>query len=66
MKGTIVRRLQVYCASSKVGVLEDKEGTVTFRYAPSWLEAVDRFPVSISLPLRREPHGEAACVFRRS
>jgi serine/threonine-protein kinase HipA len=37
----------------------DDNGAVQFAYAPAWIEAVANFPLSLSLPLRAEPFGDA-------
>lgn len=37
----------------------DDHGAVQFAYAPAWIEAVASFPLSLSLPLREEPFGDA-------
>lgn len=37
----------------------DDNGTVQFTYAPGWIDAAANFPLSLSLPLREEPFGDA-------
>ena len=50
------RRAQVRLAGEPVGTLEEAEGWVRFTYSPEWLERPDAAPVSLTLPLRREPY----------
>ena len=37
----------------------DDNGAVQLAYAPAWIEAATNFPLSLSLPLREEPVGDA-------
>lgn len=37
----------------------DDNGSVQFTYAPGWIDAAANFPLSLSLPLREEPFGDA-------
>ena len=47
--------LQVYLNNRQVGYLEKQpNGAVEFRYASSWLNWEQAFPVSLSLPLRED------------
>ncbi len=50
------RKAQVRRAGEPVGTLEEAEGGVRFTYLPEWLERPDAVPVSLTLPLRREPY----------
>jgi HipA-like protein len=60
----VSRRLSVHHAYGRVGLLEQGEGRVfQFTYDEAWLDSPKRFPISLSLPLRGEPHQEAAHPF---
>ncbi len=52
------RRGRVFFDREPAGWLEEEErgGAVTFRYDPGWLARADAHPVSLTLPLRREPY----------
>lgn len=41
---------------ARVGTLRETEAGVTFQYDAAWLERADAVPVSLTLPLRREPY----------
>ena len=59
-----VSRLVVRHAEGIVGHLErSAEGAVEFAYAAAWLTASHRFPISLSMPLREAPYGEAGLSF---
>ncbi len=59
-----VSRLVVRHADGIVGHLErSAEGAIEFAYATAWLTAPHRFPISLSLPLREAPYGEAGLAF---
>jgi len=39
-----------------MGILQEFDDTVSFTYASDWLSRADAVPVSLTLPLRREPY----------
>jgi serine/threonine-protein kinase HipA len=39
-----------------VGTIEEDAGQTVFTYSPEWLARPDAVPVSLTLPLRDEPH----------
>jgi serine/threonine-protein kinase HipA len=47
---------RVKLARKPVGTIEELLGQTTFTYAPEWLARPDAVPVSLTLPLRREPY----------
>lgn len=52
-----MRACEVYLHDIKVGVLtEEDSGTYTFAYDPTYLSQKECRPVSLTLPLRREPY----------
>lgn len=52
-----MRACEVYLHDIKVGVLtEEDSGTYTFAYDPAYLSQKECRPVSLTLPLRREPY----------
>ncbi len=52
-----MRACEVYLHDIKVGVLtEEDNGTYTFAYDPAYLFQKECRPVSLTLPLRREPY----------
>ncbi len=55
-------RLDVYLHGRAAGVLERRsQARLQFTYAESWVEA-DGPPLSLSLPVRSEPYGDAECA----
>lgn len=50
-----VRKGRVKLDGQMVGTIEESGGTVTFTYAAEWLKQGGA-PVSLTLPLRREPY----------
>lgn len=52
--------LIVYLRDRRVGVLSQREGRLAFGYDQEWLQAPERHPLSLSLPLREEPFADAA------
>lgn len=50
------RRGEVRLAGEPVGTIEELEGDVGFTYSREWLERADAVPISVTLPLRREPY----------
>ncbi len=57
----MTRELTVSLAEREVGALsEDAAGRFTFAYAPAWLDDPGSFAISLSLPLREQPHESAA------
>jgi len=56
--------LQVYWGKSIVGQLRmDDKGDFSFQYAPEWIENPSAIPLSIRLPLRKEPYPDSICRF---
>ena len=51
-----MRKAEVYRNGELAGVLEEEGGEYRFRYAQSYLEGEDPKPVSLTLPLRKEPY----------
>jgi serine/threonine-protein kinase HipA len=47
---------RVKLAGKVVGTLEEVGGQTTFAYLPVWLNTPNAVPVSLTLPLRREPY----------
>lgn len=47
---------RVRLAGRLVGVIEESGGQTKFTYLPEWLARPDAVPVSLTLPLRREPY----------
>ena len=47
-------RLIVYLNGKNVGILEDDDGRLQFRYSPEWLAVKDAYPLSKTLPLQKE------------
>lgn len=47
---------RVLLSGQPVGVIEEAEGTIRFRYSPEWLAHKDAVPISLALPLRSEPY----------
>ncbi|HQS96337.1 MAG: hypothetical protein B7X90_14220 [Novosphingobium sp. 17-62-19] len=57
-----MRSLNVWVETSSepVGLLTaDDNGAVQFTYAPEWVHTAANFPLSLSLPLREDPFGDA-------
>ncbi len=52
------RPLWVCCGSRVVGRIE--RDPLSFAYSTEWVDSSEAFAVSVSLPLSREPYGEAA------
>ena len=50
------RKALVRLAGEPVGTLEEVDGGVRFTYLRVWLERPDAVPISLTLPLRREPY----------
>ncbi|HBP54165.1 MAG TPA: type II toxin-antitoxin system HipA family toxin [Synechococcus sp. UBA8638] len=51
--------LQIFLNTRLVGeLLRKANGAISFRYHPSWLAWEHSLPVSLSLPLQQEPHGD--------
>lgn len=48
--------LNVYSADRPVGILSRESGQLTFKYRQEWLDAIDGYPLSLSLPLRQAPY----------
>lgn len=56
------RILDVYLGDTCVGQLvQDASGKMSFAYAESWLQTPIPFPLSLSLPLRKESFPESEC-----
>ncbi|WP_459186975.1 HipA N-terminal domain-containing protein [Parabacteroides sp. APC149_11_2_Y6] len=52
-----MRQCEVYLHGIKSGTLtEENNGEYTFTYAPSYLEEEKYPPISLTLPLRKEPY----------
>lgn len=52
----MVDRLWVFLSDQRVGSLEDRAGDIQFTY-----ERGNKTPLSVNLPIRVEPYGDAAC-----
>lgn len=52
----MVARLWVFLSDSRIGTLDDRAGEMQFEYEPG-----ARTPLSVNLPLRAEPYGNADC-----
>lgn len=50
------RRGIVRIDGRRCGLLEEGDGEVCFRYDEAWIQSKDATPVSLTLPLRREPY----------
>lgn len=50
------RIAKVSISGQLVGVLEEEAGQTSFVYTNDWLVRADAQPVSLTLPLRREPY----------
>ncbi len=46
----------VHLDGARVGTLRETEAGVAFQYDEAWLERTGAVPVSLTLPLRREPY----------
>ncbi|MFM5885382.1 MAG: type II toxin-antitoxin system HipA family toxin [Novosphingobium sp.] len=49
--------LPVHFGSRQVATISAKAQATTLTYTDAWLSAPDRFPVSLAMPLQREPFG---------
>jgi len=54
------RAAVVFLAGQRVGRLEEIPGGTRFTYDQHWLDRPDALPVSVTLPLRREPYDTAS------
>lgn len=52
----MIRRANVRISGQFVGTLEEEGGRTAFTYAAVWLSRSDAQPVSLTLPLQREPY----------
>jgi serine/threonine-protein kinase HipA len=53
----MMRRIgRVKLAGKIVGTIEEADGQTTFTYSSEWLNAPNAVPVSLTLPLRKEPY----------
>jgi len=50
------REAIVRIAGEQVGTLNESGRTVTFQYDGAWLTREDAVPVSLTMPLRKEPY----------
>lgn len=50
------RRGRVRISGQPVGVIEETKGQIAFTYSADWLANPDAVPVSLTLPLRKEPY----------
>jgi serine/threonine-protein kinase HipA len=58
----MAKSLDVYLDTRFVGhLIQDDGGQMVFQYAESWLERPAAFPLSQSLPLRRERFSRKEC-----
>lgn len=58
----MARALDVYLEQQLVGhLVQDDGGQILFRYAPDWLESLESFPISRSLPLKEEEFKQREC-----
>lgn len=55
----MVEKLIVCLREQRVGVLRQEEGRLVFCYDEEWLQAPERHPLSLLLPLREEPFADA-------
>lgn len=56
----MIDELIVCLRERRVGVLRQREGRLAFGYDEEWLQAPERHPLSLSLPLREEPFADSA------
>lgn len=47
---------QVKLSGRLVGTIEEDDGQIIFTYLSEWLAQPDAVPISLTLPLRPEPH----------
>ena len=47
---------KVMLAGQPVGTIEELGDQTSFKYSPEWLQRNDAVPVSLTLPLRKEPY----------
>jgi serine/threonine-protein kinase HipA len=53
----MMRRIgKVKLAGKLVGTIEESDGQMTFAYVQQWLDTPNAVPVSLTLPLRKEPY----------
>lgn len=52
----------VYYQQTLAGTIEEREGQCIFAYDPAYLENSDAHPVSLTLPLRKEPYVERTMI----
>ncbi|MEQ1672928.1 MAG: HipA N-terminal domain-containing protein, partial [Hyphomicrobium sp.] len=49
--------LPIHFGNRQVATISADAQATTLSYTDSWLSAPDRFPVSLAMPLQREPFG---------
>lgn len=50
------RRGIVSLSGVRVGVLEERDDGITFKYDDEWLRSADAIPISLTLPLTKNPY----------
>lgn len=50
------RKADIYVHETKAGVLEETETGYRFQYSPEYLSQKDAEPVSITLPIQKDPY----------
>ncbi len=56
------RTLDIYLSNKLVGrLMQKKSGQITFKYAERWLDDINSFAISISLPLGNVPFNQKEC-----
>ena len=50
------RKADIYVHETKAGVLEETETGYRFQYDPEYLSQKDAEPVSLTLPIRKDPY----------
>ncbi len=50
------RKGQVKLSGEAVGVIEETGDNISFAYSPEWLGKPGAMPVSLTLPLRKQPY----------
>jgi serine/threonine-protein kinase HipA len=56
------KRGKVYIKKNFAGIIEQKEGLYSFTYDEKYLNLKDPQPVSLTLPLRKEPYDQKTMI----
>ena len=56
------KRGKVFVETNFAGIIEQKEGLYSFTYEPGYLRSTDPKPVSLTLPLRKEPFEQKTMI----